>query len=110
VACSVAIPNVNQVLKRMNGRLWPFGLVHFARRHRVINQTRLLLLGVMPDVRRIGLYPLLMAESHRRAIARGYTRGEMSWTLEDNDSINAGIQAIGGRHSKTYRVYEKRLS
>jgi GNAT superfamily N-acetyltransferase len=109
VAFSVAIPNVNQVLKRMNGRLWPFGLVHFVRRHRIINQARLLLLGVMPEVRRIGLYPLLMAESHRRAIARGYTRGEMSWTLEDNDLINAGIQAIGGCHSKTYRIYEKRL-
>ncbi len=110
VACSVAIPNVNQMLKRMNGRLMPFGLVHFLWRHRIINQARLLLLGVLPEVRRMGLYPLLMAESHRRGIARGYTRGELSWTLEDNDLINAGIEAVGGRHSKTYRVYEKRLS
>lgn len=107
VACSVALPDVNQVLRRMNGSLWPFGLFHFLRRHRVITRARLLLLGVRPEVRRIGLYPLLMAESHRRGLARGYRQGELSWTLEDNDAVNAGIEAVGGRRSKTYRLYEK---
>lgn len=107
VGCSVAIPDVNQVLKKMNGRLFPFGVIHFLRRKSIINQVRLLLLGVLPEVRRIGLYPLLIFESHRRAVARGYTRGELSWTLEDNDPINAGIEAVGGRRYKTYRLYEK---
>ena len=107
VACSVALPNVNQVLKRMGGRLFPFGFVHFLRRRQVIDQARLLLLGVVPHVRRIGLYPLLVAESRRRAVARGYRRGELSWTLEDNDLVNAGIAAAGGQHSKTYRLYDK---
>jgi GNAT superfamily N-acetyltransferase len=107
VACSVALPDVNQVLKRMIGRLLPFGIFHFLRRRRIIDQTRLLLLGVLPEARRIGLYPLLMADSYRRAAARGYRQGEMSWTLEDNHAVNAGIEAIGGRRSKTYRLYEK---
>jgi GNAT superfamily N-acetyltransferase len=107
VACSVAIPDVNQVLKRMNGRLFPLGIVHFLRRQTIIDRARLLLLGVLPEARRIGLYPLLIAESHRRAVARGYTRGELSWTLEDNDLVNAGIEAAGGRRYKTYRLYEK---
>ena len=78
--------------------------------HPLANPTtseRLLLLGVLPEARRIGLYPLLMTESYRRAGARGYRRGEMSWTLEDNHAVNAGIEAIGGRRSKTYRLYEK---
>jgi hypothetical protein len=110
VACSVAVPDVNQVLKRMNGRLLPFGLFHFLRRGTIINRARLLLLGVLPEVRRIGLYPLLIFESHRRGVARGYTRGELSWTLEDNDMINAGIEAVGGRRYKTYRLYEKPLA
>jgi hypothetical protein len=109
VACSVAIPNVNQVLKRMGGHLFPFGFVHFLRRQSIIDQARLLLLGVRPEVRRIGLYPLLIFESHRRAVARGYTSGELSWTLEDNDLINTGIEAAGGRRYKTYRLYEKPL-
>ena len=64
----------------------------------------MLLLGVVPEVRRIGLYPLLIAEIHRRGVAGGYRRAELSWTLEDNDDVNAGIEAAGGRRHKTYRL------
>jgi hypothetical protein len=109
VACAVAIPDVNQVLKRMRGRIWPFGIWHFLRRRSIVDRGRLLLLGVEPDLQRVGLYPLLIAESHRRGLARGYRRGELSWTLEDNEAVNAGIEAAGGRHYKTYRLYEKRI-
>jgi GNAT superfamily N-acetyltransferase len=109
VACAVAVPDANQVLKRMGGRLLPFGLVHFLRRRRIIDQARLLLLGVLPEVRRLGLYPLMIADIHRRAVVRGYRRGELSWTLEDNHDINAGIEAAGGRRHKTYRLYDKAI-
>ncbi len=109
VACAVSIPDANQMLKKMNGRLLPFGVYHFLKRRSITTNVRTLLLGVLPQARRIGLYPLLIAESHRRALAGGYTRGEMSWTLEDNDVVNAGIAATGARHYKTYRLYEKRL-
>lgn len=107
VGCAVALPDLNQVLKRMGGRLLPFGVVHFLRRERLVNQARVLLLGVLPSHRRSGIYPLLVAELHRRGLARGYVRGELSWTLEDNTLVNAGIEAAGGRHHKTYRIYEK---
>lgn len=109
VACAVAIPDMNQVLKRMNGRLLPFGLVHFLRRKQFVRRGRVLLLGVLPAVRRIGLYPLLIFDLYRRGVALGYTRAELSWTLEDNDAVNAGIEAAGGRHYKTYRLYEKSI-
>jgi GNAT superfamily N-acetyltransferase len=109
VGCSVAVPDVNQVLKKMQGRLLPFGLFHFLRRKQIVNRGRVLLLGVVPEMRRIGLLPLMIAEIHRRGVARGYQRAELSWTLEDNEAINAGIQAAGGRHYKTYRLYEKSL-
>ena len=109
VACAVAIPDLNQVLKRMHGNLLPFGVFHFLRRRSIITRVRMLLLGVVPDARRLGLYPLLIAESFRRAQVQGYRHGEMSWTLEDNDLINSGIEALGGRRYKTYRLYEKRL-
>lgn len=107
VGCVVAIPDANQVLKKMNGRLLPAGFIHFLRRRSLTTQARLLLLGVLPEVRRIGLYPLLIQEVHRRAVARGYRRAELSWTLEDNDAVNAGIEAAGATRYKTYRLYEK---
>jgi GNAT superfamily N-acetyltransferase len=109
VACAIAIPDVNQILKKMHGRLLPFGFIHFLRRRQIINQGRLLLLGVIPEVRRSGLYPLLIYDIYERARRRGYVRAEMSWTLEDNDAINAGIVAAGGVQHKTYRIYEKTL-
>lgn len=109
VACAVAIPDINQVLRRMNGKLLPFGILHFLRRRTIVTRARMLLLGVLPAARRLGLYPLLMAEARARAEAIGYKRGEVGWTLEDNDLINAGIEAAGGRRYKTYRLYEKPL-
>jgi GNAT superfamily N-acetyltransferase len=107
VACAVSIPDVNEVLKKMNGRLLPFGILHFLRRRRIINRVRMLLLGVLPQFRRLGLYPLLVSEAVERAARRGYLRGEVGWTLEDNDLINTGIAAAGATHYKTYRLYEK---
>ncbi|MEQ1728392.1 MAG: N-acetyltransferase [Vicinamibacterales bacterium] len=107
VACAVSIPDVNQVLKRMNGRLLPFGVFHYLRRKAIVTRARMLLLGVLPKARRLGLYPLLIAEAKARAERRGYLRGEVGWTLEDNTLVNAGIEAAGGRRSKVYRLYEK---
>lgn len=107
--CGVALPDLNQVLKRMNGRLLPFGVVHFLRRRAIVDRARVLLLGVLPPYRRLGLYPVLIAELHRRGMARGYRRGELSWTLEDNALVNAGIEAAGARRHKTYRLYEKSM-
>lgn len=107
VGCSVAIPDVNQVLKKMGGNLLPFGLFHFLNRKRIVTRLRLLILGVLPEYRNSGLYPLLIAEAQRRANLRGYKTAELSWTLEDNEAVNAGIAAAGGRHYKTYRIYEK---
>ena len=109
VACAVGLPDINQVLKRMNGRLLPFGLWHFLRRRSIVTQGRLLLLGVVPEWQSTGLYTLLVAELYHRARRKGLRRAELSWTLEDNVAINAGIEAAGGRRHKTYRLYEKHL-
>jgi len=109
IACAVALPDLNQVLKRMNGRLFPFGVWHFLKRRSIITRVRVVLLGVLPEYRHLGIYPLLISELHRNAVASGYTRSELSWTLEDNDAVNAGILATGGRVYKKYRIYEKAL-
>ena len=109
VGCAVAVPNVNQVLKVMGGRLFPFGVVHFLRRKAIINQARVVLLGVTPAARRIGLYPLLIAELYERGVAHGYRQAELSWTLEDNAPVNVAIRFMGGKIYKKYRLYEKTI-
>jgi GNAT superfamily N-acetyltransferase len=104
---TVVLPDANQVLKRMGGRLLPFGIFHFLNRKRIIDQVRLPILGVAPEHRNKGFEVAMIHELYERAIAKGYKRCECSWTLEDNRSINQVIVAGGARRYKTYRIYQK---
>ena len=110
VACVVAVPDVNQALKGTGGTLFPTGLVRLLRRRRYITQARVLLVGIDPQYRLLGLYPLLMLELHRQALAAGYRHLEFSWTLEDNRDVNGPAEQAGARRYKTYRIYEKAIA
>ncbi len=111
VACAVAIPDINQTLKGTDGRLFPLGLIRLLRRKTIINQVRLLLLGVRSDYRAIGLYPLLICELRRQLVPNTpYRRAEFSWVLEDNRDVNQVVERLGAKRYKTYRIYQKALT
>jgi hypothetical protein len=113
---SLALPNVNEAIKDLNGRLFPFGLFKLLYRikRKKIRSARLILLGIKKEFRKdalgAGLSVLLYVEKHRRSQELKHWGGELSWTLEDNQKINFGIEMMGGEHYKTYRVYEKDLA
>jgi GNAT superfamily N-acetyltransferase len=109
VGLSITIPDLNQVLAKTNGRLFPTGIIHLLNRKKIIDQGRLAILGVLPEYRRKGFEVLMIAETARRGRAIGYTGGECSWVLEDNHAMNRGIEAAGGELYKTYRMYQKAL-
>jgi len=109
VGLSITIPDLNQVLARTNGRLLPFGIFQLLNRRKIITQGRLAILGVLKEYRRKGFEVLLIAESAQRGRKLGWTGGECSWILEDNDAMNRGIEAAGAELYKTYRVYQKAL-
>lgn len=109
VAFCITLPDINQVLRTMNGRLLPFGIFKLLRKKRIINQSRLLLLGVLPEHRHKGLELPLIARSIEVARDRGWIGGECSWTIEDNDSINKAIRLVGGEQYRRYRMYQKPL-
>jgi hypothetical protein len=109
VACGIAVPDINQALKGTGGRLFPLGLIRLLGRRRIVDQIRLLILGVLPEYRQFALYPLLIAELHRRVFPR-YRRVEFSWVLEDNRDINGPLELAGARRYKTYRIYDKALA
>src|SRR5439155_12894641 len=88
VACAIAVPDINQTLKGTSGRLFPFGLVRLLQRKRIVDQLRLLLLGVLPEYRRPGLYPVMLVELRRQLAGSQYRRVEFSWVLEDNRDVN----------------------
>jgi GNAT superfamily N-acetyltransferase len=109
VACAIAVPDLNQALKGTNGRLFSRALVRLVLRRRYIDQVRLLLLGVLPEYRAHGLFPLLLAELRRQLRGGPYRRAEFSWVLEDNHDINQPAEQAGARLYKRYRIYEKAL-
>jgi len=109
VGFALALPDYNFVIKSLNGRLGPLGLLKFLYYARKIEAVRVLLLGVKAEYRKRGIETILYMELFRQGQAMGYQWGEMSWILEDNHLMQKGIEALGGRRYKTYRIFQSRL-
>jgi len=84
VAFSVGFPDYNLVLKHLNGRLGPLGLLKFFYYSRKIKTARVMLLGVKLAFQRKGIEALLYVESFKRGVEKGYPAAECSWILETN--------------------------
>jgi len=114
-AVSMGIPNVNELIHDLGGKLFPFGFLKMLWRLKVSGPKtgRLLILGIRKKWRHVrrygGLSAYLYVEMNRSAHLLGMKGGELGWTLEDNAAINAGIRLMGGRIAKRYRIYEKAL-
>lgn len=110
VGVSVAIPDANQVLKHVNGRLFPVGWAKALWYARKVTGARLLIMGVIEEHRGRGIEALLMFDTLKAAIVNGYQSVEMSWILENNDMVNRIVANIGepyGAHVyRTYRIYQ----
>ncbi len=115
VAVSLALPNINDMIRDLNGKLLPTGFAKLLWRLKVRGPTkaRLIILGIRRKLRIVRKYaPLstyMYVEMHRAAEKIGVRGGELSWTLEDNGAVNAGIRFMGGKIYKTYRLYERAL-
>ncbi|HEX9137104.1 MAG TPA: hypothetical protein VF905_09195 [Nitrospirota bacterium] len=105
----MAVPNYNQVLSKINGRMGPVGIMKFLWYSRKIRDIRVLTMGVKEEYRKRGIEGLLYLESFKAAMKKGYERAEMSWILEDNVLMQRGCELMGGKLYKKYRIYEKRL-
>jgi GNAT superfamily N-acetyltransferase len=109
VAMAISIPDINQVLKKMKGRVLPFGWWHYLRRRRIIDGVRVGFLGVLPEHQHTGAAALLYMEHYDMAAKPPRKWGEASWILENNSAMNRGLEAMGGKIVKRYRVYERLL-
>ena len=70
---------------------------------------RVLIMGVLPEYRLSGIDAMLMATTADAAMKKGYTLGEASWILENNVPMRQGLENIGWKVYKTYRIFEKAL-
>jgi GNAT superfamily N-acetyltransferase len=109
VGMALTVPDINQVLERMKGRVLPFGWWHFLRKGRIMDRVRVGFLGVKPAYQHTGVAAKLYAEHFKAAAERPQTGGEMGWILETNTAMNRGMEGMGGRIVKRYRMYERAL-
>jgi GNAT superfamily N-acetyltransferase len=109
VGMAITIPDVNQALAKMKGRLLPFGWWHFLNKGRIMDRVRVGFLGVKPEYQHTGIAAKLYQMHYDAAEARPQRGGEMGWILETNTAMNRGMEAMGGKVVKRYRVYERVL-
>lgn len=109
-AFCLTLPDFNEVLHKINGRLTPWALARVLYYSRKVRRVRLVAMGVRAAYRKQGIDSILYLDTIRTAKRLGYTRGEVSWTLEDNELVNRAIEVMGGQRYKNYRLYSKNLA
>jgi GNAT superfamily N-acetyltransferase len=110
VGAALTLPDINQVLAKMNGRVLPFGWWHFLTGRRKINQVRVFALGVKPEYQHFGVAAALYVRHVETAARVRQKGGEMGWILEVNEPMNRAMEGMGGKVVKRYRLYELPLS
>ena len=114
-AVALALPNLNELIRDLNGKLMPTGLAKLLWRLKVTGpkQARLWILGIRKKFRNqrkyAGLSIYLYAKLNAAGKRLGIEWGELGWTLEDNAPVNVAIKMMGGKAYKRYRLYEKAL-
>lgn len=107
---ALALPDLNQAIRRVNGRLLPFGILKLLWYMRRINGIRIITLGLKEEYRRTGLASMFYFEIFKRGSKKGHTVAESSWVLEDNHVMRGALEKMGFHHYKTYRLYERAVS
>jgi GNAT superfamily N-acetyltransferase len=107
IGFALTVPDFNQATQAIKGRLLPFGWLKFLLAKRKIDYARTILMGVVPEHRKIGVDVALVYKMMQGAFAKGVTAGECSWILADNEAMNRILESYGADRYKTYRVFEK---
>jgi hypothetical protein len=115
VAMAVSLPNINEWIKGLNGRLLPFGWARVAWNlfAKPPKSVRMPLMGIrkkyhgtpLGSALAIGVIDTVRRYHH----SRGTMQGELSWILEDNLPMRRLIELVGAKPYKTYRIYEKAI-
>lgn len=109
VGFAIALPDYNQVLIRLNGRITPLAALKFLWYKRRIKGARMFVMFVVPEFRNKGVSFAIYHAAFKNAIHKGYTWGEASTIGETNLKMRADIESTGATHYKTYRIYKKEL-
>ena len=117
VAFMLTLPDINDVLRKVNGRLWPLGWLRLLRWMRKPSGAgmRVPLMGVRRELHNSRLASqlafMMISQIREVAIAEYQTkRAEIGWILDDNQGMKAIADAIGSTVNREYAIYERSLA
>ncbi len=109
LGAALTLPDINQALAGLNGRLLPLGWLKFLLGRRRIDRVRVFALGVKPEHQHLGIAAAFYIRHLEEASPDGISWGETGWILETNEPMNRAMEGMGGTVVKRYRLYEKAL-
>lgn len=110
IGAGLGLMDFNPVIKKINGRLFPFGFLRLLASKRKLKRIRLMSTNVLPEFQKWG-FGLLALERMLEDVTRlGIETGEFSWVLESNHLSRASLERADLKRSKTYRLYDRSLS
>ncbi|MCJ8165982.1 hypothetical protein MKJ04_14125 [Pontibacter sp. E15-1] len=110
IGFSLAIPDINQVLKKIRkGRLLPTGIFKLLLLRKKINAVRIIALGVVEGYRKMGIEAVFYGTAMQKYREKNMKMAEASWILENNVMMNQGLLNMDAKPYKRYRIYEKAL-
>jgi GNAT superfamily N-acetyltransferase len=109
VGAALTLPDYNQVLAKLNGRLLPFGWITALIQRRKIDAVRVFALGVKPEYQHTGVAARFYQMHFDAAERTPQKWGETGWILEVNKPMNRAMEGMGGQIVRRYRLYERDL-
>lgn len=106
---SLALPNYNEVLKVMKGRVNPITMIKALLAKKKIGSARVITMGIIKEYQGRGIDSLLYYYSYKNGLPKGIFRGEFSWVLENNTMMIRTAQMLDAIPYKTYRIYDKSI-
>ncbi len=109
---SMAVPDINQALIRLNGRLFPTGLLKLLWHTKIrnkINGVRMMTMGVVHKFQKRGIDNIFFVDTYNIGISKGYDWAELSWILETNELMCRAAENMGAKLYKKYRIVEMPL-
>lgn len=109
IGFALALPDYNQVMIHLNGRITPFAALKYLWYKRRINSARVFVMFVIPSFRSKGASFAIYYRVFKNGTDKGYTWGEGSTIGETNQRMRADIEGFGAQRYKTYRIFKKGL-
>jgi GNAT superfamily N-acetyltransferase len=109
LGAALTLPDINQALAKLNGRLLPLGWLRFLLAQRKIDNVRVFALGVRPAYQHTGIAADFYIRHLEQADPDRVYGGETGWILETNEPMNRAMEGMGGKVIKKYRLFEKAL-